>query len=117
MATKTDKTRTPKQLLSAYLKERVSGDHDAPHQGLPFISDQGVLRVRPTDWCDWLTAQGVEMSKREALQVLKDAGLTQKVYVLPAHDDYETRSYGLYTGKAPSGTSKLPRRASKAATA
>ena len=55
-------------------------------------------------------------SKKDALQTLKDAGLVQKVYALPKCDGYETgKSFGLYTGPAPAGTAKLPRRASKSA--
>lgn len=104
-------TTTPtKKQLTAYLKARVSAEQDAPHQGLPFISDTGVLRVRPADWCDWLAEQGAEASKREALQTLKNAGLVQRVYQLPG----EKKSFGLYTGPAPTGTGKLPRRASRA---
>ena len=111
--TTTTATPTKKQLLT-YLKERVSGAADAPHQGLPFISDTDVLRVKPSDWCDWLNEQGVTASKKVALQTLKDAGLVQKVYPLPKCDGYETgKSFGLYTGPAPTGTAKLPRRASK----
>ena len=74
-------TTTPtKKHLQSYLKERVSADADAPHRGLPFISDSGILRVRPSDWTAWLADQGVDVSKREALQTLKDAGLVQRVY-------------------------------------
>lgn len=101
-----------KQLLVAYLKERVSGAADAPHLGLPFITEAGVLRIKPSDWCDWLTAQDIAAPKRDALQALKDAGLVQKVYALPKHPDHpDAKSFGLYTGSAPTGTKSLPRRA------
>lgn len=115
MATTTTDTFTwptpPKKLLVAYLKERVSGDPDAPHQGLPFITEAGVLRVRPSDWIDWLAQQGIDAPKRDAIQVLKDAGLVQKVYALPKLDGHPAgKSFGLYTGPAPEGTARLPRR-------
>jgi hypothetical protein len=116
----TAKTTTPdtftwpkpsKRLLSDYLKERVSDDASAPHEGLPFISDKDVLRVKPSDWVGWLAEQGIDLPKREALQALKDAGLVQKVYALPALDGYEAgKSFGLYAGPAPAGTARLPRR-------
>lgn len=113
MATTTDTTPTPKH-LTAYLRERVSGAADAPHQGLPFITEAGVLRVKPSDWLDWLDAQGIDANKKDALQVLKDAGLVQKVYALPKHPDHpDAKSFGLYTGPVPAGTSRLPRRATK----
>jgi hypothetical protein len=102
-----------KKLLATYLKEHTSGAADAPHQGLPFITETGVLRVKPSDWIDWLHGQGVDAPRRAALQALKGAGLVQKVYALPKHDGYpEGKSFGLYTGPAPAGTSKLPRRVS-----
>jgi hypothetical protein len=115
--TKTTTTTLPKKLLVSYLKERVSADADAPHRGLPFITEAGVLRIRPADWMDWLAAQGIEPSKKEAVQALKDAGLVQKVYALPkvdGHDDLAGKSFGLYTGPAPAGTAKLQRRAQRA---
>lgn len=108
--------KAPKQLLGSYLKERVSGAADAPHQGLPFITEAGVLRVKPSDWIDWLETQDIAAPKREALQALKDAGLVQKVYALPRHPDHpDAKSFGLYTGPAPAGTSKLPRRVAERA--
>ncbi len=102
---------TPKKLLATYLKERVSGAPDAAHQGLPFITETGVLRVKPSDWINWLAERGIDAPKREALQALKDAGLVQKVYALPKLDGYPAgKSFGLYTGPTPQGTAKLPRR-------
>ena len=115
--TETDTFTWPKpakQLLAAYLKERVSGAADAPHQGLPFITEAGVLRVKPSDWIAWLETQDITAPKREALQALKDAGLVQKVYALPTVEtqpDLAGKSFGLYTGPALAGTSRLPRRA------
>ena len=51
MATTTTDTFTwptpAKKLVRAYLKERTSGAADAPHQVLPFISEAGILRVKP----------------------------------------------------------------------
>jgi hypothetical protein len=84
-----------KKLLLAHLKERTSGDADAPNQGLPFIDAKGTLHVKPSDWIDWLTAQGIAAPTRDALQVLK--------------------SFGLYNGPVPSGTSKLRRRVTQRA--
>ncbi|HET7048892.1 MAG TPA: hypothetical protein VFI54_11555 [Solirubrobacteraceae bacterium] len=54
----------PKQLLGAYLKERVSGDADAPHRGLPLITEAGALRVNPGAWLAWLEQQGIAAPKR-----------------------------------------------------
>jgi hypothetical protein len=102
-----------KRLLATYLRERTSPAADAPHQGLPFINEAGVLRVKPSDWMGWLEGQHIAAPKRDALAALKDAGLVQKVYKLPG----EKRSFGLYTGPAPAGTAKLPRRAQRATAA
>jgi hypothetical protein len=100
-----------KRLLADYLKERVSADANAPHEGLPFITEKGILRVRPSDWIAWLTGQEIDAPKRDALQALKDQGLVQKVYALPTLDGYEAgKSFGLYAGPAPAGTAKPPRR-------
>jgi hypothetical protein len=103
----------PKKLLAAYLKERTSSAPDAPHQGLPFITEAGVLRVKPSDWTGWLHSQGIDAPKRDAIQALKDAGLIQRVYPLPKVESYpelDGKSFGLYTGPPPSGTARLPRR-------
>ena len=111
MATTTTDTTITKRHLTTYLKERTSGAADAPHQGLPFIDGKDNVRIKPSDWCDWLAGQGIETNKKDALQALKDAGLVQKVYGLPKHPDHpDAKSFGLYTGPAPAGTSKLPRR-------
>ena len=100
-----------KQVLVSYLKDRASADADAPHEGLPFITEAGVLRIKPSDWIAWLETQDIAAPKREALQALKDAGLVQRVYALPKHTDHpDAKSFGLYTGPAPAGTSRLPRR-------
>ena len=53
-----------KQLLAAYLKARVSGAADAPHQGLPFITEASVLRVKPSDWIAWLETQDIDAPKK-----------------------------------------------------
>src|SRR4051794_15261478 len=98
--------KDPQLVLGEYLAERVSADQDAPNRSLPFISGD-VLRVHPSDWLSWLGDHGMAAPKREALAVLKDAGLVQKVYALPGEDG---RSRGFYTGAAPKGTEKLPRR-------
>jgi hypothetical protein len=73
-----------------------------------------VLRVKPSDWTSSLEEQGIAAPKRDALLALKDAGLVQRVYPLPAsdaHKELNGKSFGLYTGPAPNGTAKLPRRA------
>ena len=98
-----------KRLFKQYLQERTSAAADAPHRGLPFITDKDVLRVKPSDWMQWLAEQGVDAPKKVALQALKDAGLVQKVYALPKGDGLLTGSFGLYTGPAPAGTARLPR--------
>ena len=85
--------------------ERTSADADAPNRRVPFITGD-VLRVHPSDWTEWLTAQSLEVPKKDALAVLKDAGLVQKVYALPGEDG---KSAGFYTGTAPAGTEELPR--------
>lgn len=114
--TETDTFTWPKpakQLLAAYLKARTSGAADAPHQGLPFIDAKDNVRVKPSDWIAWLETQDIAAPKRDALAALKDAGLVQKVYALPTvetHPELTGKSFGLYTGSAPAGTSKLPRR-------
>jgi hypothetical protein len=111
-------TSTPSKVLLAYLTERVSGDADAPHRGLPFITEKGIVRVKPSDWTDWFaSAEGHEgePSKKDMLGVLKDTGLIQRVYPLPTvdgHPELEGKSFGLYTGPAPKGTEKLARRES-----
>ena len=71
--TTTTATPTRKQLL-AYFRERVSAAADAPHRGLPFISDKDVLRVRPSDWLRLARCAGEWTPEGEALQALKDAG-------------------------------------------
>ena len=82
----------PKKLFADYLKARVGG----------------------TDWHTYLQAQiGPDTPKRAALAALKDLGLVQKVYALPAVDsapELKGKSFGLYTGPAPTGTKQLPRR-------
>lgn len=95
-----------KKLFATYLRETVSADQDAPNRELPFITEKEILRVPPRHWVAYVAAQGHEVSKRDALQVLKDAGLVQRVYPLPG----EKRSLGLYTGAAPASAAKLPRR-------
>lgn len=103
-------TETPSKLLTEYLKDQVSKDPDAPHRGLPYITQDDVLRVRPTSWVEWLTARGINPPKRAALAVLKDAGLVQKSTTLPAVEGQpKGKALGLYTGPAPRGTSRLPR--------
>jgi hypothetical protein len=102
-----------KTLVLDYLKARVSSDADAPHRGLPFITEKDVLRIKPSDWIEWLHTEGMKPSKTEALKGLKDAGFVQRVYPLPKVDgqaELEGKSFGLYTGPAPQGASKLPRR-------
>src|SRR4051812_7471601 len=54
---------------------------------------------------EYLVEQGMPAPKKDALQVLKDTGLVQKVYALPGTDG---KSAGFYTGKSP--VSNLPER-------
>jgi hypothetical protein len=96
----------PTQLLAEYLTERTSADHDAPTRYLPTVT-AGVLRVHPSDWVAYLAEKNVEAPKKLALQVLKDAGLKQKVYALPGTDG---KSAGFYTGAVPAGVTELPER-------
>lgn len=57
-----------------------------------------MLRVKPSDWTSWLQDLGIAAPKRDALQVLRDAGLVQKVYALPKHPGHpDAKSFGLYT--------------------
>ena len=66
-----------------------------------------VLRVKPSDWLDWLSEQGVDRVEEGRAAALKDAGLVQKVYALPAVERYEEgKSFGLYTGTVPTGTAQ-----------
>lgn len=63
-----------------------------------------MLRVKPSDWTSWLQDLGIAAPKRDALQVLRDAGLVQKVYALPKHPEHpDAKSFGLYTGPARAG--------------
>lgn len=96
----------PTQLLAEYLTERTSADHDAPTRYLPTVT-AGVLRVHPSDWVAYLAEKKVAAPKKLALAVLKDAGLTQKVYALPGTDG---KSAGFYTGAVPAGVTDLPER-------
>jgi hypothetical protein len=98
--------KDPQLVLGEYLAERTSADTDAPTRYLPTVT-AGVLRVHPSDWTEWLIEQGAPAPKKKALQVLKDAGLVQKVYALPGTDG---KSAGFYTGTVPAGTPTLPER-------
>ena len=97
----------PEKLFSEYLKARVTADADGPNRKQPFITETGVLRVHSTDWVAALTEQGIDAPKSAAAKVLRDAGLSVKSFPLPGED----RAFGFYTGPAPKGTEKLPRRA------
>lgn len=106
--------------FAAYLEARTSGAANAPHLGLPFITEKGILRVKPSDWLEYLAAKGIEAPKRTALQALRDEGLVQRVYPLPAVDGQEAlagKSFGLYTGKATPAMASLPRRQAALSTA
>ena len=96
MATTDTTTKLTAEELVRYLTERTSADADAPNRRVPFITGD-VLRVHPSDWTEWLTAQSLEVPKKDALAVLKDAGLVQKVYALPGEDG---KSASFYTGAA-----------------
>lgn len=116
--TETPEVKVSSSSLVDYLKDRVSSDLDAPHQGLPYITEDNVLRVRPTDWMDWLGSKDLTVPKRQALGVLKDAGLVQKSTTLPAVEGHpKGKAQGLYTGPAPRGTASLPRYSPPARTA
>lgn len=112
-------TSKPANVLLAYLTANASGDADAAHRQLPFITEAGVLRVHPARFADWFLGADDYTgtpSKKQSLQVLKDAGLVQRVYALPPHDAHPAlkgKSFGLYTGKATSAMSKLPRVAAR----
>jgi hypothetical protein len=99
--------KPPAKLLAEYLKARVTADADGPNRKQPFINEAGVLRVHSTDWMEWLAANDMAPSKGEAAKPLRDAGLAVRSFPLPGED----RAFGFYTGAAPAGTERLPRRA------
>jgi hypothetical protein len=112
-------TTTPAKALAAYLAVHASDADDAPHRGLPFIDANGKVRVKPDHFAAWYSANEAKLwtgevpTSRECRAVLKDAGLVQQVYLLPTHAAHKKltgKRYGLYQGKAPAGTAKLPRR-------
>jgi hypothetical protein len=116
--TETPEVKVSSSSLVDYLKDRVSSDLDTPHRGLPYITEDNVLRVRPTDWIEWLRTRQTPAPKRVALAVLKDAGLVQKSTTLPAVEGHpKGKAQGLYTGPAPRGTASLPRYSPPARTA
>jgi hypothetical protein len=102
--------KPPAKLLGEYLKARVTADADGPNRKQPFINEGGVLRLHSTDWIEWLVSQGIAVSKSVAAEPLRAAGLAVKSFPLPGED----RAFGFYTGPAPAGTDKLPRRAGAA---
>jgi hypothetical protein len=93
-------------VLLDYLTANVSDAAEAPNQGLPFITEDGTLRIRSEHWRDWLVEQGIAPSKMEATKPIRDLDYKMKPYALPG----EGRSHGFYTGPAPEGTGDLPRR-------
>ena len=99
--------KPPAKLLAEYLKARVTDEVDGPNRKQPFIMGQ-TLRVHSTDWIAWLAEQGIAASKAEAAKPLRDAGLGVRSFPIPG----EKFAYGFYTGPAPAGTDRLPRRAS-----
>jgi hypothetical protein len=98
--------QAPGKLLNAYLTARVTADEDGPARKQPFIGENGVLRVHSSDWVAWLGAQGIHPGKSVAAAPLRDAGLGVRSFPIPG----ESFAYGFYTGPAPKGTEKLPRR-------
>lgn len=98
--------KKPRELLTDYLTENISDAADAPNAGLPFITEGGILRVRGEHWRNWLTAKDINPPKLEASQVFRDLGFAMKPFALPG----EERSHGFYTGHAPKGTERMPRR-------
>jgi hypothetical protein len=101
-----DWPKPAKQVLADYLKARVTADQNAPNEARPFINQKDVLHVHSSDWRAWLAEQGLKPSKADAAKPLRDAGLKVRAFPLPG----EGRSLGFYTGTAPAGTSRLPRR-------
>jgi hypothetical protein len=98
--------KKPAAVLLHYLKANVSADADAPNQARPFINANGVVHLHSSHWREWLAGEGMEPTKAQAAAPLRDAGLAVRAYPLPG----EGRSLGFYTGPAPKGTDKLPRR-------
>jgi len=94
------------KILLDYLKAEVTDTADAPNRAKPFINANGVLHLHSSDWREWLTANGMPMTKAEAAAPLRDAGLKVRAFPLPG----ENRSLGFYVGEAPKGTEKLARR-------
>lgn len=114
-------TVKPTAALVEYLTANISADADAPHRGLPFIDVKDNVRVKPDHFERWfLAAELVDgelftgtPGKRDVRTILKDAGLKQKVYALPAHDAHPEltgKSFGLYTGPVPAAAKTLPHR-------
>lgn len=98
--------KAPAVMLVNYLKAEVTDAPDAPNRSKPFINEAGIVHLHSTDWRTWLAAQGMELTKSQAAEPLRDAGLKVRAFPLPG----EGRSLGFYIGQAPKGTEKLPRR-------
>ena len=71
------------KVLLDYLKAEVTDAADAPNRAKPFINANGVLHMHSTDWREWLTANGMPMTKAEAAAPLRDAGLKVRAFPLP----------------------------------
>jgi hypothetical protein len=97
-----DWPKPPREILIAYLKANVTDAQDAPNTGAPFITENGILRIRSEHWRAWLVDQGIAPSKSEATAPIRELGFSMKPYALPG----EGRSHGFYTGELPK--SKLP---------
>src|SRR3954451_6042127 len=53
-----------RELILTYLKANASDAPDAPNKGLPFITEDGILRIRGEHWREWLAAQKIDASKQ-----------------------------------------------------
>jgi hypothetical protein len=82
----------------------VTDAQDAPNTGAPFITENGILRIRSEHWRASLVDNGMVPSKSEATAPIRELGFSMKPYALPG----EGRSHGFYTGELPKGTGKLP---------
>src|SRR3954468_1544116 len=74
------------EILLNYLKAEVTDAHDAPNRAKPFINANGKLHLHSSDWLQWLVANGMPASKREAAVPLREAGLKVRAFPLPGEE-------------------------------
>lgn len=94
------------KILLRYLKENTSDAPDAPNKGLPFVTDSGIIRIKPDHWRDWLTENGLAPTKLEAGRPIRELGFSMKPFPIPGTG----HGAGFYTGNVSQleGADKLP---------